>query len=239
MATQFSLTMSVATKNWRLTDGLGSPKDMVTHKKIFERWKFACVGCGFVDRAHLEVHHLDGDHKNDSPENLVPICHFCHLTQHIGLAGKNGEATIIWLPEIEQAALSHVARTVMVARYASTMAESGRGTQRRDIAPLKSISIRASSVMNALQSREAKAQEQLGTTEPLVLASAMQKLANESRETYDKRDEYLFGLRLLPYGRYVVDGVDIADKIVADWMAPDGAYANNPPMAWMGKLGRL
>ena len=43
-----------------------------------------CERCGFVpeDRCQLDVHHLDGNHSNHSPENLKTICANCHRLAH-------------------------------------------------------------------------------------------------------------------------------------------------------------
>lgn len=39
-----------------------------------------CARCGFVPehRCQLDVDHVDGDHKNNTPENLQTLCANCH-----------------------------------------------------------------------------------------------------------------------------------------------------------------
>ena len=39
-----------------------------------------CSSCG--SREHLVTHHLDGNHKNDSLENLIILCRSCHNRKH-------------------------------------------------------------------------------------------------------------------------------------------------------------
>ena len=63
----------------------------------------------FGDSANFEIHHLDGDHANDSPDNTAPICVLCHIPWHLDLALQRwpGEpGFLIYLPEIEQSDLS-------------------------------------------------------------------------------------------------------------------------------------
>lgn len=48
--------------------------------KSHKRPKFNCEVCGFipVDDYQLEIHHVDGNHKNDSNENIQVVCANCH-----------------------------------------------------------------------------------------------------------------------------------------------------------------
>lgn len=39
-----------------------------------------CRTCGKPDA--MDVHHRDGDHRNNSPENLERICRGCHIRHH-------------------------------------------------------------------------------------------------------------------------------------------------------------
>lgn len=36
--------------------------------------------CGNTE--HLEIHHIDSDRKNNTPENLIPLCKTHHRTTH-------------------------------------------------------------------------------------------------------------------------------------------------------------
>jgi hypothetical protein len=57
------------------------------HRKKRESLKFGgykkldhCELCGFValNKCQLDVDHIDGDHSNDSPDNLQTLCANCH-----------------------------------------------------------------------------------------------------------------------------------------------------------------
>ena len=40
----------------------------------------ACYLCD--SQVDLEVHHIDWHHENDNPDNLVTLCHRCHMELH-------------------------------------------------------------------------------------------------------------------------------------------------------------
>lgn len=38
---------------------------------------------------NIIIHHIDGNHKNDSSNNKILICQNCHLSIHMGIGRKN------------------------------------------------------------------------------------------------------------------------------------------------------
>ena len=46
----------------------------------FKHWKKECVVCG--EDNVVAVHHLDNNHKNNTPTNLVPLCPTHHQYMH-------------------------------------------------------------------------------------------------------------------------------------------------------------
>jgi len=46
--------------------------------------KPSCERCGFIPVSirQMDVHHKDGDHSNNSPENLETLCANCHRLVH-------------------------------------------------------------------------------------------------------------------------------------------------------------
>ena len=48
-----------------------------------------CVRCGLQheDKRVFDVHHKDGNHSNNSPDNLETVCPTCHRLHHLGIAG--------------------------------------------------------------------------------------------------------------------------------------------------------
>lgn len=52
------------------------------YRKIaFECYGYGCCVCGKTT-GKIEVHHIDGNHNNDNPENLAPLCTGCHNKAH-------------------------------------------------------------------------------------------------------------------------------------------------------------
>ncbi len=52
-----------------------------------------CVGCGETRIYLLCVHHIDGEHSNDTDENLEIVCANCHKIRHL----RYDEATKSWI----------------------------------------------------------------------------------------------------------------------------------------------
>ena len=48
-------------------------------KKVLEKYGYRCAKCGY---GFLEIHHIDGDHTNNSLNNLIPLCKLCHIEEH-------------------------------------------------------------------------------------------------------------------------------------------------------------
>jgi len=54
-------------------------------KHPYRRYKkLICNRCGFVPehRCQLDIHHVDGNHHNNDPNNLETLCANCHRLEH-------------------------------------------------------------------------------------------------------------------------------------------------------------
>jgi transcriptional regulator with XRE-family HTH domain len=47
--------------------------------QVLKESNFICVYCG---GKAIEVHHKDGSKSNHEPDNLIPVCHKCHMKIH-------------------------------------------------------------------------------------------------------------------------------------------------------------
>lgn len=87
----------------------------VSVREALERGNDTCCFCSTRIPAWMEVHHLNGIHDDWRTENLVPICHFCHLAQHPaqpGFARRDFPLEILWWPELTQPAIMAFAWSV-------------------------------------------------------------------------------------------------------------------------------
>lgn len=233
------IVLSVKARNWRQNDEASEDADAAfknVRRKALERDDNTCRFCGFRAHSWQEVHHLNDDHADNRLENLVTACIFCHMCHHIGRAGLNDEASIVWLPEISQARISHLVRSSLVAqRWAEPYITNARHGAPSLVQAAKFIADAAKSLMAKMRSREAEADRILGTSSATILAEALMGIANSgSSEAYEQRAKYLHGIRLLPTGSRYAAGSDIMPKIIDTWMATGGPYAQMSPTMWQG-----
>lgn len=78
-------------------------------KQILERDGNKCVDCGVVFARHMEVRHLDDDHANHDPANLVCVCPFCHLRDHLHTTGYANAGTLIANNSLTQGLVNSIA----------------------------------------------------------------------------------------------------------------------------------
>jgi hypothetical protein len=64
---------------------------------------------GLTEQGFFEVHHISGDHGDNSPKNLAMLCPFCHAPFHIGFNCAQDNGCVIYAPEIAQADISRIA----------------------------------------------------------------------------------------------------------------------------------
>lgn len=83
--------------------------------QVLRRDKFTCQFCNFKSASDvnenkrtllysgfLECHHLDDDHSNNVPSNVITACPFCHQVFHTGNAGHRNAANIALMPFLKQ-----------------------------------------------------------------------------------------------------------------------------------------
>lgn len=240
------LILSVKATAFRSDDPGAEHGDEEFHKvrkRVLEKDNYTCQYCGFrcgVDNGNgsgswMEVHHIDDNHNNNSMSNLATICQFCHNCQHIGFAGLHDEASLIWLPEIEQWELHHIVRTCMVAK-GFKQSNDAQSNQRNKIMQrtsdvVNTIFEQSEAIMAMLSDRRQQAQDILGTDNPKVLGDALGMLPTE---LYDKRADLLGGIRLFPKGVRKKDGGNLYETaIVPTWMSATGPYHAVPPATWL------
>lgn len=103
------MPLSTSHATWRLPFGHFSEadhKNAQLREEILKRDDYTCCDCSLKLPRHMEVRHLDEDHTNNDPSNLVCVCPFCHMRDHLGPTGFAMAATVIGSTRIPQALIN-------------------------------------------------------------------------------------------------------------------------------------
>jgi len=129
-----------------------------------------------------------------------------------------GSGVLIWLPEISQVELNHVARAIYVARDGGDAENAQAGNRAFD----------------ALIARRTEAKKRLGSEDPLLLCTVLRENLND-KERAAAMDK-LEGIRLLPLDKHVVRGrsgdFDGFPQMVKFWRSKEGPFADLPTGEW-------
>lgn len=153
------------------------------------RHKNTCQGCGVQSVDGMEVHHHDCNHANNSDENLTPECVTCHPVNHIGeLASRHtradraelagGFVRLSYLPDISQADLSHLFRTI------GHVMNNGNDEDREEAAQL----------YEQIASYSQYVESAWGTSKASHFAVAMKEC---HQDVYEARAESMSGVRVV------------------------------------------
>lgn len=187
-------------------------------QKIFERDNFTCQCCGFQSEKYQDIHFINRIRTDTRPENVATACIFCNQCFDLENVSAMRSGVLIWLPEISQTDLHHLARAVYVARISQGP-----------------VSEAARRVLDILTKRREDARARLGTDDPFILASVLKDYI--SAKAYDMRERKLEGLRLLPLDRRIIKEADLEfnqfPQILAYWRSKDGPFGGRVPKDWI------
>ncbi len=173
----------------------------------------SCHHCGQALHGWRDAYHLNDDHSDNRPENIVSSCPLCHLLQHLNRPTIDDEATLIWLPEMTQRAVIVLARAAHIALQRSGISPAMSGVSpRKTSEPVRA----AVATLGCLRSRSARALEHLGTASPRALGAALLTLPPED---YARRAASLAGTRLMPLGRLYAGSRDVYGEVLESWAA--------------------
>ena len=125
---------------------------------------------------------------------------------------------LIWLPEIEQHELHHIARSIYVARISQgPVAEAAR----------KSLDV--------IMSRREEAKKRISTDDPYILSTLLRDYLGT--KSYNQRMSKLNGVRLFPLDRRIIKEADLEfnqfPQILAYWRSKDGPFGGKAPPQWI------
>ena len=175
-----------------------------------------CRFCGQGTAEWQEAFHLNDDHTDDNPTNLVISCPLCHLAQHLGRPEIEREAVLIWLPEMAQTALNLLVREMHLQCLRAGVAP--RAAMEPTASAGAAVAKDARAALDALRERADAADTRLGTTSPRRLGLALLEM---SPDDYARRGELLGGTRLLPLGQVFLDGRDVYPDMLQAWLKLD------------------
>lgn len=186
-----------------------------TRLGIIDEDNSTCRGCGFASQrmdgdgapaGGMEVHHLDDDHHNNKPSNLITLCPFCHMVFTLGRRGARFDATLGYEPRMSQAEINLLHHTVWGLSRALEIAHQDssppRGWEPAAVkGPMASALEQAAEALRQFREdaerrlRTQRARDLPGIETPGALYAALQNLPPE---VYEQRDHALEGIRLLP-----------------------------------------
>ncbi len=185
--------------------------------KILERDDHSCRFCGFRSQKYQEIHCLNGKTDDLRLDNLVTACIFCQQCFDLEKASQMNSGVLVWLPEITQADLSHIARAIYVARISQgSTADSARAA------------------LDAIMARREDAKARIATDDPFFLATVLRDFLGPKQ--YNERVEKLDGVRLFPLDRRNISEGELKfnqfPQILAYWRSKDGPFGARPPSGW-------
>lgn len=206
-----------------LFQGVHRPVDDLVNK-VLERDKYICRYCGFTASKYQEVNFIGAGHKpkvdprtDIKPDNYATACTFCHQCFHLDKIDAMQSGTVIWLPEIGQAALNHIVRAIYIAKIS-------RGP----------IADAAKTSLETLLSRRKEAESILGTNDPKILGTVLRDFLESSE--YSKRMSKLSGFRVMALDKRIIVEGDLEfnqfPQILAFWRSAQGPFGQVPSSSW-------
>lgn len=200
--------------------GMGAhpPLPVDLRQKIFERDDHTCRYCGFRALKYQEVQPVNGMADDLRPENLATACIFCHQCFNLDRVGQMRSGVLIWLPEVSQVDLHHIARAVYVSRVSQVPASEA-----------------SKRILEILMRRREEVKRRLGSEDPQLLSLVFREYLTARH--YGLREKKLEGVRLFPLDRRIIREADLEfnqfPQILAYWRSKDGPFGSRMPQQWL------
>ncbi len=186
-------------------------------QKIFARDNNRCQCCGFQSKKYQEVLFVNSDQSDHSEDNLKTVCIFCYQCFNLEKINTMRSGVLLWLPEISQADLHHIARAIYVARISQgPIAEAAR------------------KALDSLMVRRDAVRERIGTDDPYILSMVLKDYLTDAH--YKNREKKIEGIKLFPLDRRIIKEADLEfnqfPQILAYWRSKDGPFGGKTPQKW-------
>jgi intracellular multiplication protein IcmJ len=217
------IARSANAQNFSGADSKHSSSDLKADikAKVFERDANTCACCGFQSTKYQDVIFKNSVQSDVRMDNLATACIFCHQCFNLDLVNTMRSGVLIWLPEIDQATLHHIARAIYVARISQ--------------GPVANAARQA---LDVLLHRREEVRRRLGTDDPFILANVMRDYLTDRH--YESRSAKLEGVRLFPLDRRIIREADLEfnqfPQILAFWRSKDGPFGGRLPGQWVDLL---
>lgn len=195
---------------------------------VFERDQYFCRCCGFRSRKYQQVVVLDGNVRDI--DSMITACIFCHQCFELDSVQRWRSGVLIWLPEVDQATLHHVARDIYRARITQ-----GPMAQKARLILDRLRDSNRSEGEGSQKTRSEEARERLGTDDPSILAAMLRDDAIAQRKP--ELEQVLTGIRLFPLDRRIVAEASLEfnqfPQILAYWRSKGGPFHNETSYKWL------
>jgi len=215
----YSIKLGIASPGGSAQAAMEAAKSLPNEirQKVYERDDYTCRFCGFKSQKYQDIHFVDSKPSNQQLDNLATACIYCHQCFDLERVSAMRSGVLVWLPEIEQAELNHIARAIYVARISQgSMAEV------------------AKNALETLMARRQDAKDRLSTDDPYIMATVMRDFLGPKH--YAARVQKLEGVRLFPLDRRIIKEGDLEfnqfPQILAYWRSKDGPFGGKIPTQW-------
>lgn len=198
--------------------------DKALKEKIFKRDNYTCACCGFRSEKYQDIHFKNRNKADMREDNLLTLCMFCNQCFNLEEVSQMRSGVLVWLPEIEQTTLNHIARAIYVARISQgSAAEAARKS------------------LDTMMERRAELKNRIGTDDPFILASILSDYLGDKHYYY--RTKKLEGVRLFPLDRRIIKESELEfnqfPQILAYWRSKNGPFGGKLPATWVGMYKQI